>query len=132
MKAIKLFSKALLSRQMLVLITTILLLNSLIAFGQSEDLSKRIKIQELTIYDLKQDNRNCVIMNQVLGDEIKQGKDTLNKYRFKLSKSDSTVNVREVQINALQSEYSRIKWAFVFVCLIAIALAVILIKKLND
>ena len=132
MKAIKLFSKALLSRQMLVLITTILLLNSLTAFGQSEDLSKRIKIQELTIYDLKQDNRNCVIMNQVLGDEIKQGKDTLNKYRFKLSKSDSTVNVREVQINALQSEYSRIKWAFVFVSFIAIALAVILIKKVND
>lgn len=131
MKAIKLFSKALLSRQMLVLITTILLLNSLTAFGQSEDLSKRIKIQELTIYDLKQDNRNCVIMNQVLGDEIKQGKDTLNKYRFKLSKSDSTVNVREVQINALQSEYSRIKWAFVFVCLIAIVLSVILIKKIK-
>ena len=70
-------------------------------------------------------------MNQVLGDEIKQGKDTLNKYRFKLSKSDSTVNVREVQINALQSEYSRIKWAFVFVCLIAIALSVILIKKVK-
>lgn len=131
MKAIKLFSKALLSRQMLVLITTILLLNSLIAFGQSEDLSKRIKIQELTIYDLKQDNRNCVIMNQVLGDEIKQGKDTLNKYRFNLSKSDSTVNVRKVQIDALQSEYSRIKWAFVFVCLIAIVLSVILIKKIK-
>lgn len=102
------------------------------ALGQSEDLSKRIKIQELTIYDLKQDNRNCVIMNQVLGDEIKQSKDSLSNYRFKLSKADSTVNLREVQINALQSEYSRITWAFVFVCLIAISLSVVLIKKVKN
>lgn len=100
--------------------------------GQSEDLSKRIKIQELTIYDLKQDNRNCVIMIQVLGDEIKQSKDSLSNYRFKLSKSDSTVNVCEVQINALQSEYSSIKRAFVFICLTAIALTVLLIKKLKN
>lgn len=129
MKAIKLFSKALLSHQTLLLITTTFLLNNLIAYGQYEDLSKRIKIQELTIDDLKRDNRNCVIMNQVLGDEIKQSKDSVSNLHLKLSEANKTLLGVNESYNKSVSKSNRFKTFFI-ICLVIIAGLVFIIFKL--
>jgi late competence protein required for DNA uptake (superfamily II DNA/RNA helicase) len=103
----------------------------LTALGQSEDLSKRNKILELTIDDLKYDNRNCVIMNRVLGDELKQTSDSLNFCRFKLLKLDSTVNVQSAKIQALQSSKSTLIWAVSILGVILLGIAFIWVRLIG-
>jgi hypothetical protein len=131
MKTTKAFSKALSSLQTLLLITTTLIFGNLTALGQSEDLSKRNKILELTIDDLKYDNRNCVIMNRVLGDELKQTSDSLNFCRFKLLKLDSTVNVQSAKIQALQSSKSTLIWAVSILGVILLGIAFIWVRLIG-
>jgi Mn2+/Fe2+ NRAMP family transporter len=131
MKTIKQFSKVLLSLQMLLLITTTLIFGNLTALGQSEDLSKKNKILELTIDDLKQENRNCVIMNQVLGDEVNQSKDSLSNYRARLSELENKVSYQETKINSLKSQKSKLIWIIVIILSLIIAVSWYLFKEFD-
>lgn len=69
-------------------------------------------------------------MNQVLGDEIKQSKDSLNLYRFKLSKSDSTVNVQSLKIDSLQSSIATKNILLIAISLVVFACGYV-IRKLK-
>jgi ABC-type maltose transport system permease subunit len=131
MKTIKQFSKVLLSLQMLLPIMTTLMLSNLTALGQSEDLSKRNKILELTIDDLKQDNRNCVIMNQVLGDEVNQSKDSLSNYRLRLSELENKVSYQDTKINSLKSTKSTLILIIVIILSFMIAVSWYIFKEFN-
>jgi adenosyl cobinamide kinase/adenosyl cobinamide phosphate guanylyltransferase len=131
METIKQFSKVLLSLQMLLLIMTTLMLSNLTALGQSEDLSKRNKILELTIDDLKQENRNCVIMNQVLGDEVNQSKDSLSNYRARLSELENKVSYQETKINSLKSQKSKLIWIIFIILSLIIAVSWYLFKEFD-
>jgi predicted nuclease with TOPRIM domain len=103
----------------------------LTALGQSEDLSKRNKILELTIDDLKQDNRNCVIMNQVLGNEVNQSKDSLSNYRARLSELENKVYYQEAKIQALQSTKSTLIWVVSILGVILLGIAFIWVRLIG-
>lgn len=101
METTRLFSKALLSLRTLLLITITILSINLTVSAQQGDLTKRIKIQELTIDDLKQENRNCAIMNQVLGSELKQATDSLSVINAKLSDANLLSTKQGIKISSL-------------------------------